>query len=63
MKLKNIVKPEWFCEVESKFLCSVGDVIISGTEHNMKFKFSMLTYLTYINTILEYYHASVIIYL
>ena len=25
--------------------------------------FSMLTYLTHINTILEYYHASVIIYL
>ena len=37
------------------------DVIISGTEHNMKLKFSMLTYLTHINTILEYYHASVII--
>ena len=24
----------------------MGDVIISGTEHNMKLKFSMLTYLT-----------------
>ena len=39
----------------------MGDVIIfSGTEHKMKLKFSMLTYLTHINTILEYYHALVI---
>ena len=30
-------------------------------EYNMKLKFSMLTYLTHINTVLEYYHASVII--
>ena len=37
------------------------DLIISGIEQNMKLKFSLLTYLTHINTILEYYHASVII--
>ena len=34
---------------------------ISGTEHNMKLKFRMLTFLTCINTILEHYNASVII--
>ena len=38
-----------------------GEVIISGTQQNMKLKFSLLTYLTHINTILEYYHASVVI--
>ena len=38
-----------------------GDVYISGTEHNIMLKFSMLTYLTHINTLLDYYHASVII--
>ena len=38
-----------------------GSVYISGTEHNMTLRFSMLTYLTHINTLLEYYHASVII--
>ena len=38
---------------------SGGEVMFSGTEH-MKLKFSMLTYLTHINTILEYYHALVI---
>ena len=38
-----------------------GDVIISGTEQNMKLRLSLLTYLTHINTTLEYYHASLII--
>ena len=55
---------EWFCEVQSKFLCSVGDVYISVTEHNRKLKFAMhlthLTHLTHLNIILEYCHASVI---
>ena len=37
-----------------------GGVIISSTEQNMKLKFSLLTYLTHINTTLECYHASVI---
>ena len=32
-----------------------GEVFSSGTEHNMKLKFSMVIYLTHINTILEYY--------
>ena len=31
-----------------------GGVIISGTEQNMKLKLSLLSYLTHINTILEY---------
>ena len=35
--------------------------IISDTEHNLKLKFSMETYLTHIITIFEYYHASVIL--
>ena len=34
-------------------------VCISGTEYNRKLKFSMLTYLTHINTIFEYCLASV----
>ena len=34
-------------------------IYISGTEHNMTLKFSMLTYLTHMNTRLEYYHALV----
>ena len=34
---------------------------LSQLHHNIKLKFSMLTYLTHIHTILEYYHASVII--
>ena len=40
---------------------SGGGVYISGTEHNVKLKFSMQAYLTFINTILEYCHALVII--
>ena len=32
---------------------SLGDVIISGTQQNIKLKFSLLTYLTHINTILD----------
>ena len=49
--------------VEQVFMFSGGMYIlsISGTEHNMKLKLSMLTYLTHIKPILEYYHASVII--
>ena len=37
-------------------------IVISGTEHKMKLKLSRSTFLTHIslNTILEYYHASVI---
>ena len=38
-----------------------GGVYISGTEHNMQLKFSILTYLTHIKTLLEYYHVSLII--
>ena len=47
--------------VEQVLMISGEDVIISGTEQNIKLKFSLLTYLTHIDTILEYYHASVII--
>ena len=46
MKFKNIVKPEWFCEVyRASSYVQWGDLIIPGTEHNMKLKFSMLTYM------------------
>ena len=55
MKLKNIVKPEWFCGVKSKYLCSVGGggVIISDTQQNnyeVEFQFVNLsdTYKHYI---------------
>ena len=34
-------------------------VYISGTEQKLKLKFSMQTYLTHLNSIFEYYHASV----
>ena len=37
----------------------MGDVSISGTEHNWKLKFSMQTNLTHINTIFKYCHSSV----
>ena len=47
--------------VEQVLMFSGGDVIISGTEQNMKLKFSLLTYLTHINTILEYNRALMII--
>ena len=49
--------------VEQVLICSVGDIYISGTKHNrkLKWKFSMQTHLTHINTIFEYCHASVII--
>ena len=53
--------PEWFGEEKNKFLYSVGDVYISGTEHKMKLKFSMQAHLTHINTILKDCYASVII--
>ena len=46
--------------VEQILMFSGRDVIISSTEQNMKLKFSLLTYLTHVNTILEYYHDSVI---
>ena len=36
-------------------------VYTSGTEHNMKLKFRMLTHQAHINAILEYHTASVII--
>ena len=36
-------------------------LIIVSTEHNMKLKVSMLTYLTHINPIFEDYHVSMII--
>ena len=56
-RLNGFVK----CNTSHKYLYSVGDVYISGTEQNMTLKFSILTYLTHIDTLLEYYHASVII--
>ena len=37
-----------------------GDLYISFTEHSSKFEFNMQTYLTQINYIFEYFHASVI---
>ena len=40
--------------------CPIGQYI-SCKEHKRKLKFSMQTHLTYINTIFEYCHASVII--
>ena len=40
-------------------MCSLEYVYISGAEHNRKLKFSMQTHHTLINTILEYYRASV----
>ena len=43
----------------SLLLSSIKHVIISGTEHNRKLKFSMQTLLTHVNTITEYCHASV----
>ena len=41
----------------------MGEVYISDTEHrpSRKLKFSMQTYLTHINIIFEYCHASVIL--
>ena len=51
----------WSVEQVLMFSGGGGGVIISGTEQNMKLKLSLLSYLTHINTILEYYHASVII--
>ena len=46
---------DWFCEVQSKFLCSVGDVYIPVTEHNRKLEFGMQTHLTHLNIILKYF--------
>ena len=59
----NIVTLEWFCDLKSKSLCSVGDVslYILGTEHNRKLKFNMKTHLTRIHTIFEYCHALVVL--
>ena len=52
---------DWFVMCRAS---SVGVAVyfsISGTEHNRKLKFSRQTYLTHINTIFEYCHASVIL--
>ena len=54
---------EWFCCVEKVVMFCGGctGVSISGTDHKRKLKISIQTYLTHINTIFEYYHASVIL--
>ena len=44
---------EWFCDASLHF---PWDVNISGTEHKRKLKFSMQTYLTYINIKFEYFN-------
>ena len=48
-----------FGKCRASFYVQWGDVYISGTEHNITLTFSMLTNLTHMNTLSEYYHASV----
>ena len=41
--------------------CGGCTVCMSGAEHSWKLKFIMQTYLTHVNIILEYCHASVVL--
>ena len=52
-----------FVKCRANIYVQWGDIYISDIEHNRKIKLSVYTHLTHINTISEYCHASVIIYL